>query len=86
MLKNKDEDDNEDNEDDNDKYEDAQEELSAEELSPDMHAAAQTIHKAVTTLTTQADCVPEETIVQEPTKSPVVCRHPSVSGDDGVAP
>ena len=50
-VKNNDEDD----EDDNDEYEDAQQEdivTQAEEFSPDMPAAAQTIHNSVMSLTT----------------------------------
>ena len=52
-------------EDDNDEYEDAQEEdivTQAEELSPDVLAAAQTIHNSVMSLTTHVDCVPEKTV------------------------
>ena len=73
LVKNKDEDDedeNEDDEDDNDEYEDAQQEdlvTQAEELSPDMPAASQTIHNSVMTPeahhTPEADCVLGKTVL-----------------------
>ena len=66
-VKNKDEDDdNDEYEDDNDEYEDAQQEdivTQAEELSPEMPAASQTMHNSVMSLTTEADCVPRKTVL-----------------------